>query len=71
MLRERREALGVSLAEAEVATRIRQKYLSALEADEWSLLPGENRGSWFPAQLLRISWHGVDGGHGASPRGRG
>ena len=33
LLRERREAMGVTLAEAEVATRIRQKYLSALESD--------------------------------------
>ncbi|MEX1019689.1 MAG: helix-turn-helix transcriptional regulator [Litorilinea sp.] len=47
LLRERREAMGVSLAEVEVATRIRQKYLSALEADEWHLLPGEVVGRGF------------------------
>lgn len=47
MLRERREAMGVTLAEVEVATRIRQKYLSALEADEWHLLPGEVVGRGF------------------------
>jgi cytoskeleton protein RodZ len=47
LLRERREAMGVTLAEAEVATRIRQKYLSALEADEWDLLPGEVVGRGF------------------------
>ncbi len=46
-LRERREAMGVTLAEAEVATRIRQKYLAALEADEWQLLPGEVVGRGF------------------------
>ncbi len=46
-LRERREAMGVTLAEVEVATRIRQKYLSALEADEWYLLPGEVVGRGF------------------------
>lgn len=47
LLRERREAMGVTLAEVEVATRIRQKYLSALEADEWHLLPGEVVGRGF------------------------
>jgi cytoskeletal protein RodZ len=46
-LRERREALGATLAEVEAATKIRQKYLSALEADEWQLLPGEVVGRGF------------------------
>ena len=39
--------MGVTLAEAEVATRIRQKYLAALESDEWNLLPGEVVGRGF------------------------
>ncbi len=39
--------MGVTVAEAEVATRIRQKYLAALEADEWDLLPGEVVGRGF------------------------
>ena len=47
VLRQRREAMGVSLAEVEVATRIRQKYLSAIEADDWHLLPGEVVGRGF------------------------
>ena len=47
LLRERREAMGVTLAEAEVATRIRQKYLAALGTDEWDLLPGEVVGRGF------------------------
>jgi len=47
MLRARREAMGATLAEAEVATRIRQKFLAALEADEWALLPGEVVGRGF------------------------
>lgn len=47
ILRERREAMGVTLAEAEVSTRIRQKYLAALESDEWDLLPGEVVGRGF------------------------
>ena len=47
MLRERREAMGVTLAEVEVATRIRQKYLAAIEAEEWHMLPGEVVGRGF------------------------
>ena len=47
VLRERREAMGASLAEVEAATRIRQKYLAALESDDWSLLPGEVVGRGF------------------------
>ncbi|MCB0063614.1 MAG: helix-turn-helix domain-containing protein [Caldilineaceae bacterium] len=47
VLRERREALGASLAEVETATRIRQKYLAALESDDWHLLPGEIVGRGF------------------------
>lgn len=40
-LREAREAKGLSLAEAEATTRIRQKFLAALEAEEWNKLPGD------------------------------
>ncbi len=47
ILREQRDALGVTLAEVEEVTRIRQKYLAALEADEWHLLPGEVVGRGF------------------------
>ncbi len=47
LLRQRREAMGVTLAEVEVATRIRQKYLAAIEADDWHLLPGEVVGRGF------------------------
>ncbi len=47
LLRERRVALGANLAEVEAATKIRQKYLSALEADEWQSLPGEVVGRGF------------------------
>lgn len=39
--------MGVTLAEVEVATRIRQKYLSALESEEWHMLPGEVVGRGF------------------------
>jgi cytoskeleton protein RodZ len=41
MLREAREAQGISLAEAEAQTRIRQKFIAAMEAEEWSLLPND------------------------------
>lgn len=47
ILRERREASSISLADVEKATRIRQKYLVAIEADEWHLLPGEVVGRGF------------------------
>lgn len=39
MLREAREAKGVTLRQAEVATRVRGKYLRGLEAGEWASLP--------------------------------
>lgn len=41
MLRDAREAQGISLAEAEAQTRIRQKFIAAMEAEEWSLLPND------------------------------
>lgn len=47
MLRKRREAMGATLGEVEAATKIRQKYIAALEADEWALLPGEVVGRGF------------------------
>jgi cytoskeleton protein RodZ len=40
-LRDTREARGLSLAEVEAQTRIRQKFLAALEAEEWDSLPNE------------------------------
>jgi len=57
LLRERREQQGSSLADIEKATRIRQKYLAAIEADEWHLLPGEVVGRGFLrnyANFLRL-----------------
>ncbi len=47
ILRDRRESAGIPLSEVELATRIRQKYLAAIEADEWHLLPGEVVGRGF------------------------
>ncbi len=40
VLRTAREARGLSLADAEIGTRIRQKYLLALEDDNTAALPG-------------------------------
>ena len=47
ILRDRRESAGIMLADVEGATRIRQKYLAAIESDEWHLLPGEVVGRGF------------------------
>jgi cytoskeleton protein RodZ len=41
MLCQTRESQGISLAEAEAQTRIRQKFIAAMEAEEWDLLPNE------------------------------
>lgn len=59
LLRERREAMGASLAEVETATKIRQKYLSAIESDEWPQLPGEVVGRGFLRNYA--TYLGLDG----------
>jgi cytoskeletal protein RodZ len=41
MLRDARESQGISLAEAEAQTRIRQKFIAAMEAETWNLLPND------------------------------
>ncbi len=38
-LRQRREELGISLQQAEAETRIRARYLEALEKEEFQALP--------------------------------
>jgi cytoskeleton protein RodZ len=40
VLRERREQLGISLDELQTKTKIRKRYLMALEEGNWDLLPG-------------------------------
>jgi cytoskeleton protein RodZ len=40
VLRERREQLGISLDELQARTKIRKRYLMALEDGNWDLLPG-------------------------------
>ena len=39
-LKAAREAMGLSLEEVEQATKIRRKYLQALENEQFDLLPG-------------------------------
>lgn len=46
-LRSAREAKDLSLTQVETATRIRQKYLAALESGDWEELPGEVAGRGF------------------------
>ncbi len=41
ILRRRREDLGVSLEELQEQTKIRTRYLEALEAGDWDVLPGD------------------------------
>ncbi|MBX5464729.1 MAG: helix-turn-helix domain-containing protein, partial [Clostridia bacterium] len=41
ILRQRREALGLSLEEVQNRTKIRIRYLDALERGDYALLPGE------------------------------
>jgi len=38
-LKQAREAQGISLTEAEKATRIRERYLKAMETNDWAALP--------------------------------
>lgn len=40
-LRRHREQLGIDLDELQVRTKIRKRYLSALEEGDWSILPGD------------------------------
>lgn len=40
-LRKRREELGIDLDELQARTKIRSRYLEALEAGNWEVLPGE------------------------------
>ncbi|MCL6597305.1 MAG: DUF4115 domain-containing protein [Alicyclobacillus macrosporangiidus] len=40
-LREQRLRLGIELDELQAATKIRKRYLEALESGDWSILPGD------------------------------
>jgi cytoskeleton protein RodZ len=41
LLREKREALGLNLDELQTLTKIRKRYLEAVEEGNWSILPGD------------------------------
>jgi hypothetical protein len=58
-LREARTRRRIDISDAEAATKIRAKYLRALENEEWSLLPG----STFVKTFLRTyaDYLGLDG----------
>ena len=56
-LREARMRRRIDMAEVESATKIRAKYLRALESEEWQLLPGPT-----------FSWEWVPGAGGSSGR---
>lgn len=47
VLRQRREDLGLSLDDIQAKTKIRKRYIQALEDGDWSILPGEVYGRGF------------------------
>jgi len=59
VFREARRRREVDLAQVEEATRIRQRYLRAIEAEEWSALPG----GFYTRGFIRAyaSFLGLDG----------
>lgn len=59
-LREARRERGIELAEVEAATRIRARFLSAIEAEEWDVLPGETYARGFIRAYA--AYLGLDGG---------
>ncbi|CAB1128882.1 putative Helix-turn-helix domain-containing protein [Candidatus Hydrogenisulfobacillus filiaventi] len=59
VLRQAREARGWSLDDAVRELKIRRRYLEALEADDWSAMPGEVYGQGFLRSYAR--WLGLDG----------
>jgi cytoskeleton protein RodZ len=59
-LRARRLERGLSLQEAEAATKIRVRYLEAIEAERWDLLPGTAYAQGFIRAYANLL--GLDGG---------
>jgi cytoskeleton protein RodZ len=59
-LREARAERGVELAEVEARTRIRARFLRAIEAEEWEVLPGEAYTRGFIRTYA--AYLGLDGG---------
>lgn len=59
VLRMKRESMGLSLSEVEVKTKIRKRYLEALEQGDWSVLPGDVYARGFIRSYAEIL--GLDG----------
>jgi cytoskeleton protein RodZ len=59
MLQEARMRAGIDISEVEAATKIRAKYLRAIENEEWDMLPGPT----FVKSFLRTyaDYLGIDG----------
>ena len=53
-LRDARLRQKIDMTEVEAATKIRAKYLRALENEEWDLLPGPDLRQDLPAHLRRV-----------------
>jgi cytoskeleton protein RodZ len=58
-LRTKRESLGLSLDEVQERTKIRKRYLIALENGDWSILPGNVYGRGFVRSYAEVL--GLDG----------
>ena len=75
-LREARMRRRIDMAEVEAATKIRAKYLRALESEEWELLPGPHVRQDVPAHVRRLPGAGLPAAGGGvqaalrAPRGR-
>lgn len=59
ILREKRESLGLSLDDVEDKTKIRKRYVEALESGDWSVLPGRVYARGFVRSYAEVL--GLDG----------
>lgn len=59
LLQEKREQLGMDLDELQTRTKIRKRYLKALEEGDWSILPGDVYARGFVRSYAEIV--GLDG----------
>ncbi len=55
-LREARMRAHIDISEVEAATKIRAKYLRAIENEEWDLLPRSRLRQELSADLRRLIW---------------
>ena len=59
LLRETRIRKKIDITTVEEATKIRAKYLRALENEEWVVLPGPDLRQDVPAHVCRSSWDSI------------